>query len=395
MTAAGWAGLVAAFLVVTNLLCQAIAFVRLRRKDGRTALLDALPPVTIVRPLRGIEAFSRETAISGFELDYPHYVTIFTVADADDPIVPLVEEMIGRYGAARARLITGDVAVSANPKLNNCVKGWEAAETDWVILADSNVMMPKDYIQRMLASWRDDTGLVCSTPAGSRPLGFWSELECAFLNTFQARWQYAGEACGHGFAQGKSMLWNKPFLEAHGGIAILGEEIAEDAAATKLVRRAGKHVHLVGQPFEQPLGKRSLHDVVQRQFRWARLRRVTFLPFFLPEILSGPLLPVVLLALALPSFGYSAWLAPLFVLLPWYAAELALAHGVGWYSSWRMPLALLIRDIVFPGVWAYAFIAGEVSWRGNAMKIKTDGEDELNAEAPPMSHAITRSDGQS
>ncbi|PZN93186.1 MAG: ceramide glucosyltransferase [Hyphomicrobiales bacterium] len=395
MTAAGWAGLFAALLVATNLLCQAIAFVRLRRKDRRTALLDSLPPVTIVRPLRGIEAFSRETAISSFELDYPRYTTIFTVADTDDPIVPLIREVIDRYGADRARLITGDVAVSANPKLNNCVKGWEAATTEWVILADSNVMMPKDYIQRMLASWRDDTGLVCSTPVGSRPYGFWSELECAFLNTFQARWQYAGEACGFGFAQGKSMLWNKPFLDAKGGIAILGEEIAEDAAATKLVRRAGKHVHLVGQPFEQPLGERSLHEVVQRQFRWARLRRVTFLPFFLPEILSGPLLPVLLLALALPAMGYSAWLAPLLVLLPWYAAELALAYGVGWYSSWRMPLALLIRDIVFPGVWAYAFIAGEVSWRGNSMKIRTDGEDELNAASAPMSHANLRNDGQS
>jgi len=386
------AGLVAAFLVATNLLCQAIALVRLRRKDERTALLDALPSVTIVRPLRGVEAFSRETAISGLELDYPRCHTIFAVADADDPIVPLIEELIGRFGSDRARLITGDVAVSANPKLNNCVKAWNAATTEWVILADSNVMMPRDYIQRMLSSWRSDTGLVCSTPAGSRPLGFWAELECAFLNTFQARWQYAGEACGFGFAQGKSMLWNKSFLDSRGGIAVLGEEIAEDAAATKLVRRAGKHVHLVGQPFEQPLGRRSLHDVVQRQFRWARLRRVTFLPVFLPEILSGPLLPVVLAAVALPAFGWSAWLAPVLVLLPWYAAELALAYGVGWYLSWRMPLALLIRDLVFPGVWVYAFLAGEVSWRGNAMKIKTDGEDELNAAPASMSMPNTRSD---
>lgn len=393
MTAAGWAASFAALLLATNLLCQAIALVRLRRKDRRTALLAALPPVTIVRPLRGIEAFSRETAISGLELDYPRDHTIFAVADPDDPIVPLIEELIARYGQDRVQLITGDVKVSANPKLNNCVKGWNAAQTDWVILADSNVMMPRDYIQRMLASWREDTGLVCSTPAGSRPQGFWAELECAFLNTFQARWQYAGEACGQGFAQGKSMLWNKPFLDAQGGIAVLGEEIAEDAAATKLVRRAGKHVHLVGQPFEQPLGERSLYDVVQRQFRWARLRRVTFLPFFLPEILSGPLLAVLAAAVALPAFGWSAWLAPVLVLLPWYAAELALAYGVGWYLSWRMPLALLIRDIVFPGVWVYAFIAGEVSWRGNAMKIKTDGEDELNAVPASMSMPNTRSDG--
>jgi ceramide glucosyltransferase len=382
MSAALWAGLFAAFLVATNLLCQAIAFLRLRRRDKDSAVLAALPAVTIVRPVRGIEAFSRETLTSGLTLDYPRYRTLICVADADDPIVPLVEELIGRFGADHVGLITGDVPVSANPKLNNCVKGWEAAETEWVILADSNVLMPKDYIQRMLASWRPDSGLVCSTPAGSRPQNFGAEVECAFLNTFQARWQYAGEALGFGFAQGKSMLWNKPFLDANGGIAALADEIAEDAAATKLVRRAGKHVHLVGQPFEQPLGARSLHDVAQRQFRWARLRRVTFLPFFAPEILAGPLVPVLLAAFAAPSFGFSAWLGPLLVLLPWYAAEMALAAGVGWYSSWRMPAALLVRDIVFPGIWAYAFIAREVSWRGNSMKIRTDGADELNAAAP-------------
>ncbi|KQU54166.1 ceramide glucosyltransferase [Bosea sp. Leaf344] len=393
MSGAGWAALLATLIVAVNLLCLAIAFRRLRRPDRRDALPDPLPPVTIIRPLRGIEAFSRETALSGLELDYPRYTTIFCVADAADPIVPLVEELIARFGAERVRLITGDVAVSANPKLNNCVKGWDAAQTEWVILADSNVLMPRDYIQRMLAALRPDTGLVCSTPAGSRPQGFWAELECAFLNSFQARWQYAGEALGFGFAQGKSMLWHKPFLDAQGGIAALGEEIAEDAAATKLVRRAGRHVHLVGQPFEQPLGPRSLQEVVQRQFRWARLRRVTFLPFFAPEILAGPLPALLLGALALPAFGLSPWLAPLLVLLPWYAAEAMLARGVGWHWSWRMPLALLVRDIVFPGIWAYAFVAGEVSWRGNAMKIRADGTDELIG-APAGAAGLPR-DGRS
>jgi ceramide glucosyltransferase len=392
MSAAVWAGLFAGLLVATNLLCQAIALVRLRRRDKGSAVLDALPAVTIVRPVRGVEAFSRETLTSGLTLDYPRYRTLICVADVDDPIVPLVEELIGRFGTNHVGLITGDVPVSANPKLNNCVKGWEAATTEWVILADSNVLMPKDYIQRMLAAWRPDSGLVCSTPAGSRPRNFGAEVECAFLNTFQARWQYAGEALGFGFAQGKSMLWNKPFLDANGGIAALANEIAEDAAATKLVRRAGRHVHLVGQPFEQPLGARSLRDVAQRQFRWARLRRVTFLPFFAPEILAGPLVPALLAAFAAPAFGLSAWLGPVFVLLPWYAAEMALAAGVGWYSSWRMPAALLVRDIVFPGIWAYAFIAREVSWRGNSMKIRTDGEDELNAAVPAAALDLRRGD---
>lgn len=392
MTPAGWAALFAGLLVATNLVSQAIALRRFRRPAGRSALLDELPAVTIVRPVRGIEAFSRETAISGLELDYPRYSTIFCVADADDPIVPLVEELIGRYGADKVRLIVGDVAVSANPKLNNCVRGWEEATTDWVILADSNVLMPKDYIQRMLAAWRPDSGLVCSTPAGSRPQSFGAEVECAFLNPFQARWQYVGEALGLGFAQGKSMLWNKPFLDERGGIAALGQEIAEDAAATKLVRRAGKHVHLVDQPFEQPLGPRRLADVVQRQFRWARLRRVTFLPFFALEILAAPLLAVLLAAFAAPAFGSSPLLGALLVLLPWYLGEMVLSAGVRWFLNWRTPLALLVRDIAFPGVWAYAFIGGEVSWRGNAMRIKTDGVSELNDAVPALSGGAARTE---
>lgn len=393
MTPAGWAALFAGLLVATNLVSQAIALWRFRKPVKGSALLDELPPVTIVRPVRGIEAFSRETAVSGLELNYPRYRTIFCVADADDPIIPLVEELIGRYGADKVRLIVGDVAVSANPKLNNCVRGWEEATTDWVILADSNVLMPKDYIQRMLAAWRPDSGLVCSTPAGSRPQSFGAEVECAFLNPFQARWQYVGEALGLGFAQGKSMLWNKPFLDARGGIAALGAEIAEDAAATKLVRRAGKHVHLVDQPFEQPLGPRRLADAVQRQFRWARLRRVTFLPFFALEILAAPLLAVLLAAFAAPAFGASPLLGALMVLLPWYLGELVLSVGVGWFVNWRTPLALLVRDIAFPGVWAYAFIGGEVSWRGNAMKIKTDGVSELNDAVPAIQSQVARDGG--
>jgi ceramide glucosyltransferase len=71
------------------------------------------------------------------------------------------------------------------------------------------LLRPKDCIQRLLASWRRRTGLVCSMPLGSRPRNLWAELECSFLNTFEARWQYCAEAVGLGFAQGKTMLWRR------------------------------------------------------------------------------------------------------------------------------------------------------------------------------------------
>ncbi|MDR7037135.1 ceramide glucosyltransferase [Methylobacterium sp. BE186] len=341
------------------------------RRIGAARPGSAFPagaPVSLVRPVCGLEAFSEEMLARGFRLDYPAYELIFCVADAGDPILPLLHGLIAAHPGVPARLIVGDERVSDNPKLNNCVRGWEAARHDWVVLADSNVLMPGDYLQRLQAGWRAETGLVCSTPIGACPWGFPAEIECAFLNTLQARWQYAGEALGLGFAQGKSMLWHRPFLEARGGIRALAAEIAEDAAATKLVRAAGRRVHLVAAPFEQPLGRRTLTEVWSRQLRWARLRRVTFPLFFAPEIGTGALLPLGLGAAVVE--GAPALLALAAMAALWYGAEYRLAVHAGWHRSPRLVLAFLARDAMLPALWAGAWMQSAIVWRGNAMDIR-------------------------
>jgi ceramide glucosyltransferase len=385
MSPAGWAWALCGLLTAINLLSLVIAAGRLRLR--RSALRPAAnaPAVSIVRPLCGIEAFSEETLRAGFALDYPDYELIFCVADPADPILPLVEAIIAEHRARPARIMLGHVRISDNPKLNNCVKGWEAARHDWVVLADSNVLMPADYVQRMFAAWRADTGLVCSPPVGSRPHGFWAEVECAFLNNLQARWQYVGEAIGLGFAQGKSLLWHRPFLDARGGIRALAAEIAEDAAATKLVRAAGLNVHLVDAPFEQPLGRRSFYEVWARQFRWARLRRVTFPLFFAPEIVSGSLPMLVLGAIAAYASGLSVLAAVVALAFLWYGPEALLARRMGWHFDWRAPLASAIRDLLLPVMWAAAWIARDVIWRGNPMSITTSASRlDLPDGAPEM-----------
>ena len=356
-----------ALLVLVQIASIAIAGRRIGKVHGASTF-PAGAPVSLVRPLHGIEAFSDEMLARSFALAYPAYELIFCVADPDDPIVPRVQDLIAAHPQVPARLILGDERVSDNPKLNNCLRGWRAAAHDWVVLADSNVAMPPDYLQRLQAAWRDETGLVCSTPAGARPGSFMAEVECAFLNTLQARWQYAAEAFGLGFAQGKSMLWHKPFLEARGGLQALASEIAEDAAATKLVRAAGKRVQLVASPFEQPLGPRGFREVWARQLRWARLRRVTFPLFFAPEIGSGVLLPALLVALWSGSpvgFAGAAVLAALC-----YAAEYRLAIRAGWHRAPRMLAAFLVRDALIPAIWLGAWVQSAIVWRGNAMDVR-------------------------
>jgi ceramide glucosyltransferase len=334
-----------------------------------TASSARLPPVSVLRPVRGLDPHDELTLRSGFELAYDHYELILCCDDADDPVVPVIRSLIAAYPHVDAKLLIGRDTLSSNPKLNNLIKGWRAARHAWVVMADSNVLMPPDYLQRLLAGWRADTGLLCAPPIGCMPDGFWAEVECAFLNTYQARWQYAADTVGLGFAQGKTMLWRRADLERAGGIRALGDEIAEDAAATKVVRRAGKRVRLVDRAFGQPLGARSAPQIWSRQLRWARLRRATFPVFFLPEILSGSAAPLLAAAYAAAAFDVPSVVAVVTLGGAWYGSEAALARAAGWHFGALSPLAWVTRDFMLPVLWVQAWLGNSFSWRGNDMRL--------------------------
>lgn len=354
--------------VSLHLISIALASRRVRLRARPVPPPSDAPAVTLVRPVCGIEAFSKETLGSSFALDYPNYEVLFCVAQADDPVTAIVYRLIDAHPNVRARLLVGDDRVSLNPKLNNTVKGWDAATSEWIIMADSNVLMPRDYVQRLMARWRRDTGVVCSVPIASRPANFWAELECAFLNTFQARWEYAADTLGAGFAQGKSMLLRRSVIEAGGGIRALGAEIAEDAALTKLLHAAGRKVHLVDNPFEQPLGSRTAAEVWARQTRWSRLRRMTFPLLFVPELLAGGFFPFVAAMIVAHDARISmAAVAAAFVAL-WLGAEAALARCAGWHWSLRMTLACILRDALLPLLWVDAWLGSSFTWRGTEMR---------------------------
>ena len=347
-----------------------IAVVRLRRGRRSGPVSGQYPPVSLVRPLCGIDNYAADTLRSTFELDYPQCEILFCVASAKDPVLPLVRDLMAENPDARAELLIGDDRASMNPKLNNVLKGWHAASHDWIIIADSNVLMPGDYIQRLFASWRADTGLVASPPIGCRPDGMWAEIECAFLNTYQARWQYLVDSFGFGFAQGKTMLWRRAELDRAGGIEALAKEVAEDAAATKIVRGAGLKVRLIDRPLAQPLGRRSAVEVWNRLLRWARLRRASFLIYFLPEILSGGVLPMIAVAILTHAFGLPPALCVAAFAAFWYGSEMMLAAAAGWHVPVLYPLYGLARDLLLPVLFVSALRGNDFVWRGNEMQVE-------------------------
>ena len=338
-----------------------LAIYRCRQGRSRPAP-DHRPPITLVRPLCGLEHFSRETLQSTFAIDYPQYEILFCVADAADPIVPLARAVMAEHPGRNAQLLIGEDALGANPKLNNMAKGYRLSSFEHIVFVDSNVFTPPDYLDQLAVALQSGAGMVTAPPVGLAPIGLWAELECAFLNSYQARMQYTIDTLGRGFAQGKTLCFRRADLD-HGGLAQLASEPAEDAASTKMMQAKGRRVRLAG-PFPQLIGPRNATQMWKRQVRWARLRRASFPQFFAPEILAGALPPLVTLFIGLHELGIASPLAAVLFLILWYAPELLLLRAAGWPRSLA---AILLRDLMLPIVFIAGCAGSSFEWHGNRM----------------------------
>lgn len=349
--------------LVAHLVTVVMFLARLRRHPARGIL--GTPPVTLMRPVYGRDPFDEETLESSFLQSYPDYAIIFCLESPSDPAAPLVEALVARHPEVRARVLYGEADVTGNPKLDNLMKGWAAVTTDWVCITDSNVLLPPHYLTDVVATWREGTGLVSSPPVGERPRGFAGHLACAFLNSNQARLQFAADSLGFAYAQGKTLFWNKPMLDEAGGLAALGGWLAEDVASTKLVRGRGLRVDLTPLPFAQPVGRVSFGDVWARQLRWSRVRRDGFTLMFFGEVANGVLVPVLALIAGAWLAGWPV-IVPLVVFLGvWYGAELLLGRLAGWPSGWKDILVMPVRDVLLPALWLATFASRSITWRGH------------------------------
>jgi len=366
----------AAFCLCAHVTSALIAGFRLRAVRAPAGPLVGAPPVSVVQPLCGADRFSEETLRAILTLDYPDYEVVFCAADARDPAVALARRAMADHPERAARLLIGEATINANPKLNNLAKGWAAAKNDWIVVVDANVLPPRDYIQRLLAGWREDTGVVSGPPIGARAENFGAELECAFLNLYQARWQLTADSVGAGFAQGKTLFYRRQIVEAGGGIEALGAELAEDAATTKLVRRLGLKARVARGVFEQPLGARALRAVWARQVRWARLRRASFPVYFSLEIITALPVPALCAAIAAAELGHSPIVATLSCAGLWWGAEAGLAEAAGWRFGLDTLAAAALRDAMMPWLWLQAWFGDSFEWRGRAMSVAERRDDD-------------------
>lgn len=342
---------------------------RRRLRRGRRSGLQPPPGISILRPVCGLEHRLEATLRSSFHLDHPSYEVLFCLAEADDPAAPLVRRLIREHPQVPARLLVGDEGQGINPKLDNLLKAWDVAAHDWIVLADSNVLFPPDYLDRLFARWTERCAFVCSPIVGVDAQSHAAELEVALLNTYQARWQLAVDELGCGFVQGKTILLRRSELASAGGLAALARELAEDAAATKIARQRDRLVRVANEPFAQPLGRRSFADVWRRQLRWARMRSLSFPILYTTELPAGGLPPFVL-GCSLASADVLPWAGVVAMMLVWYGAEALLASAFGWPLRLRSPLFWIARDLLLPVLWIRGWAVRRYEWRGHAVDVR-------------------------
>lgn len=353
----------AGFLFAGHLVTVLLAWPRRARPPAHAGVP---PPVTLLRPVCGVDGFDELTLRSSFTQDHPDYRIIFCAPSPSDPAVALVTRLMAEYPHVPARLLTGEAAGLRNPKLRNVWKGWQAAEDEMIAMTDSNLLLPSDYLSALCASWGPGTGMVSSPPVGIWPRDMGGRLECAFLNGNQARLQLAVARLGHGFAQGKTLFFHRPLIEAEGGLKALDRHLAEDVNATKLVRGLGLKVTPTPRLYAQPIGKRNLRQVLARQLRWAQVRREGFAPLFAAEPLNGAAVPLLLCLAGSLAAGLGVTPAAAMAVL-WYGAEAALMRAHGWPASWRDVALLPLRDALMPAIWVAALGKRRFVWRGTTV----------------------------
>ena len=352
-----------AIALAVHVVGTALAAFRLRGRDDVPLETAELPAVSLIRPVCGLSELEHATLASSFAQDHPRHEVIFCAERDDDPVVPWLRDQIAAHPGVAARLLVGALTSTGNPKVDNLAKGVAAARGDWLAMTDANLLLPPDYLRRLAAAQAPGVGLVSAPAVGTAPQSLWGAVECAFLNTDQARWLTAGLVVGLGFAEGKTLYLSRDTLAAIGGLEALGRAVAEDLAASLGVRRAGLRVAHTRRLFAQPVGRRPLAAVWARQLRWERIRRRGAPLVFGFEALRGSA-PVALALLALVVLGAAPGWSLAALAAGWWGTEWALARAMGWPHGPRDLLAMLLRDAMQPALWLAAWFGRGFDWHG-------------------------------
>ena len=339
-----------------------------RYRPRKPVRLDHAPPVTILKPLKGLDEDLEANLRSFFELDYPCFQLLFGVADPDDPAASVVRRLLREYPEADAELVVGTAQFGLNPKVENLAAMLPRRRHATILISDSNVRAHPSYLRETACELADPgVGLVTNMFAGvgERKLG--AALENLQLNGFIASNIATAHALGVTCVVGKSMLMPIKVLEAIGGLASVRNLLAEDQAIGVRVRKAGYRIALSRHVIANVNESRDLKWFLNRHSRWLKIRRQMARSTFLLEPLANLTFVGLLWALTGgdQGFGWGGLLVLCGLGIARDAGQTRLLRGT-WPKMRDLPLSL-VKDLFMLPIWLDALFSRKLQWRGHQL----------------------------
>ncbi len=335
------------------------------------------PDITILKPVKGMDAESYNNFTSFCLQDYPGKVQIiFAVATADDPVIAVIRTLINVFPDHNIELVINPAIHGPNYKVSNLINAYSRASHGIIIVCDSDIHVSNDYLSSVAAHFSDQqTGLVTSLYRTSNVHGIATAIEATgFTTEMIPNVMVALQLEGLSFALGASMAVRREALESIGGFEALSDYLADDYQLGNKIHRAGWKIALDSCFVESMMKDEELPSVLSRQLRWARTMRVSRPGGYLASGITLPFSGAFLAAILAPSPAMA-----ILAISMLYTTRL----GVATYFSRR-----LVRDNLLPGwlwiiplrdmlafmTWALSFLGNRIEWRGSRFRLKPGGK---------------------
>src|ERR1700693_4542681 len=341
------------------------------RRDRRGARLPGFfPPVSIVKPLSGLDDELDRNLESFYRLDYPSYEIVFSFARRSDPAFSVARQVAGRHPEISSVFVVDAREPGGNSKVSRLCAGIRRARFRHILMADGNVRVHREFLARAISFFANPSvGLVSHLfrARGARTIG--SRLESLHLNgALRAGTAALSGILGLPCVVGKSILVSREALNAIGGIESLRDHPAEDYLLEKMVAKAGFRVVLSADEIGTAEVSRSLAAAWSRQRRWTILRKRLGGLVYTGELLANPL--PWLAGVAVAARGEAALVAAgagLYLLrVALEGARAARSRGAFSFSDW---LPVPVRDAAAAALFVAGLFGSRTTWRGRVLRV--------------------------
>jgi ceramide glucosyltransferase len=349
------------------------------RQPARVPPIEAgasfTPPVSILKPIRGLDPDAEENLASFCRLEYPEYEIVFCVDPDDEAVLSVLSKLTADFPQCRIRILYGSGRVAANDKVAKLARLVNDAAHEVVVISDSDVRVRPDYLRKITAPLRDPrVGAVTCFYRPTELATFTDHLQSVgMMSDFYAGILVAWQLDGVKFALGPTIATTRARLSGFGGYAELENRPADDLLVGRLIAEQGFEVVLLNYAIQTVCDYGSLSDLLHKRMRWIvvmrHMRPWGHLGLLLTQGLPWSLAAVAIHPSAAVALGYLGGYLGLRIAMTWIIGF----HGLREPGLWKQMPLIPVWDAVAFGIWLISFGRNSIRWRGADYHIR-DGQ---------------------